>query len=102
MKAKLLLVFGLVVGYVLGARAGRERYDALATRARGAWRNPRVVRARTDAARYAKQQAPVIRARAEAVAKAAPGAIAEGAKVTATAARDVGDGQDGDRRERRG
>jgi hypothetical protein len=82
MKPKLLLVVGVAVGYVLGARAGRERYDALAAKANGLWRNPRVVRARADATQYAKEQAPLIRARAEAVAK-------DVADKTATAAKDA-------------
>ena len=38
MKNKLTLLIGIAVGYVLGSRAGRERYDQLkatATRAVG-------------------------------------------------------------------
>jgi hypothetical protein len=90
-KSVLIIGFGVVVGYVLGAHAGRDRYDAIVARADRLWRNPRVARARREAADYAREQAPVIRARAEAVAKAAPGAIADRAKATATAARDVAD-----------
>jgi hypothetical protein len=88
-KSLLVIAFGLAVGYVLGARAGREQYDALVDRVNGIWQDPRVARARHEAARYAKEQAPVIRERAETIAKAAPTAIADSAKATASAARDA-------------
>ena len=41
MKNKLTLLIGIAIGYVLGARAGRERYEQLkatATRAAGSAR----------------------------------------------------------------
>jgi hypothetical protein len=46
---KATFVLGLGVGYVLGSRAGRERYDQLKERATGVWNSPRVQR-RVDAA----------------------------------------------------
>ncbi len=42
MTGKLSFLAGLGAGYVLGARAGRERYDEIASRARELWRDPRV------------------------------------------------------------
>jgi hypothetical protein len=39
---KATFILGLGVGYVLGSRAGRERYDQLKERATGVWNNPRV------------------------------------------------------------
>jgi hypothetical protein len=90
-KSLVIIVFGLAVGYVLGARAGRERYDEIVERANGFWQDPRVAKARRDATQYAKDQAPVVAERAQAVAKAAPGAIADASKATATAAKDVAD-----------
>ncbi|SJM55095.1 hypothetical protein [Gulosibacter sp. 10] len=36
-STKLSLVAGLLAGYVLGARAGRERYDQIAGAAQKAW-----------------------------------------------------------------
>ena len=77
------LALGLGIGYVLGTRAGREKYDALMTRVNGVWESPRVAKARHDVEAYARQQAPVIRERAEAAAKAAPGVIADTAKDVA-------------------
>lgn len=40
--AKLSFLAGLVAGYVLGARAGRERYEQMASKAKGVWQDPRV------------------------------------------------------------
>lgn len=37
MKGKVLFVVGLATGYVLGTRAGRERYEQIASAARGVW-----------------------------------------------------------------
>ena len=90
-KSLLIVLVGFGVGYVLGARAGRERYDLIVEKVTGVWEDPRVARARREAARYAREQAPVLRDRAEAVAKAAPGVVAERARATAAVAKDVAD-----------
>jgi hypothetical protein len=79
-----MLGIGIAVGYVLGTRDGRERYDAMKAKVVGLWEDPRVTKARNDVEAYARQQAPIIRERAEAVAKAAPGVVAD-------VARDVSD-----------
>ncbi len=42
MKGKILFVVGLGVGYVLGTRAGRERYDQIKRAAEGVWNQPAV------------------------------------------------------------
>jgi len=44
MRGKILFVTGLAVGYVLGTRAGRERYEQLKRAAQGFWNDPRVQR----------------------------------------------------------
>jgi sRNA-binding protein len=90
-KSLLVIAVGLGVGYILGARAGRERYDLIVDRVSGVWEDPRVARVRREASRYAREQAPVLRDKAQAVAKAAPGVVAERAKATAARARDVAD-----------
>ncbi|MGO2110758.1 MAG: hypothetical protein ACTH31_04020 [Pseudoclavibacter sp.] len=36
---KLVFVIGLIVGYVLGARAGRKRYDQIAEAAKNVWQS---------------------------------------------------------------
>ena len=88
---KLPLVIGLAIGYVLGARAGRERYEQIRERASRLWESPRVRKARREVESYARKQGPVILSRAEAAAKAAPGVISDGARVTAATAKSVVD-----------
>lgn len=39
---KLLFVVGAAVGYILGARAGRERYEQISQKASEVWKNPKV------------------------------------------------------------
>ena len=63
------LGLGVAIGYVLGTRAGRERYDQMKTAVTALWEDPRVAKARADVETYAKQQAPIIRERAETAAK---------------------------------
>jgi hypothetical protein len=53
MKGKIGLVVGGAIGYVLGTRAGRERYEQIVTQARSLWDNPRV----QDAASRVPEQA---------------------------------------------
>lgn len=50
MKGKLTLLAGIGAGYVLGTRAGRERYDQICDQAKKLWRDPRV-QAKADQAR---------------------------------------------------
>ncbi len=57
-KVTLLLAFGL--GYVLGARAGRERYDQIADSARRFAGNPKVQAAASNVQETVAQQAPVV------------------------------------------
>jgi hypothetical protein len=42
MRGKILFVVGLGVGYVLGARAGRERYEQIRKAAENVWNTPAV------------------------------------------------------------
>ncbi|MDT0319823.1 YtxH domain-containing protein [Streptomyces millisiae] len=56
MMRKLIFIAGLAVGYVLGARAGRERYEQLREAADRARRNP-TVRNTVDSASQAGLQA---------------------------------------------
>ncbi len=89
----LVLALGVALGYVLGTRAGRARYDQMKAVVTGYWEDPRVAKARKDVTDYTKQQAPVIRDRAETIAKDVAAKTAETAKdvaaKTAETAKDV-------------
>ena len=54
--SKLSLIAGLGVGYVLGARAGRERYEQIKAGAQKVARHPRVQSAADRAAEQARAQ----------------------------------------------
>ncbi|HEY3528789.1 MAG TPA: hypothetical protein VGK78_06525 [Nocardioides sp.] len=57
---KLLLLAGLAIGYVLGARAGRERYDQIMNLVNRIKDDPRVQQKAHQAMDVAKEQAPVV------------------------------------------
>ncbi|MDF1477822.1 YtxH domain-containing protein [Leifsonia sp. H3M29-4] len=58
MKGKILLLVGLGVGYVLGTRAGREKYDQMKAAALKFWNDPRVQKRVDDAQEFVKDKAP--------------------------------------------
>ena len=58
MKGKILLVAGVGIGYVLGARAGRERYEDIKRAAGRLWNDPRVQRQLDEAEGFVKDKAP--------------------------------------------
>lgn len=58
-KPALMTAFG--IGYVLGARAGRERYDAIAAKAQELWHDPRVQEKAHRAGFVAKEKAATAR-----------------------------------------
>lgn len=57
MKGKLAVLAGVGVGYVLGTRAGRERYEQIRQGAQRLWQDPRVAEKRQQAAHVAMDQA---------------------------------------------
>jgi hypothetical protein len=69
MKGKILFVAGLGVGYVLGTRAGRERYEQIKRATAKLWENPAVQKQVTHAEDFVKDKAPEV-----------AGLIADGAK----------------------
>lgn len=100
MNARLVkLALGIAIGYVLGARAGRERYDQMKGKATELWESPRVSKARTSVEDYARTQAPILRDKAEAVAKATPGFVTSTAKDVAETAREVAESAKGTAKE---
>ncbi|WP_343923305.1 YtxH domain-containing protein [Rhodoglobus aureus] len=58
MKGKILLVVGLGIGYVLGTRAGREKYEKIKTTAAKLWNDPRIAEQRHNAEDFVKDKAP--------------------------------------------
>ena len=76
-----MLLAAVAVGYVLGARAGRERYDQIMRLASQVKNDPRVQEKAHQAVDLAKDQAPVV---ADKVTSSAASAAAS--KVTGTTA----------------
>jgi hypothetical protein len=68
---KLLLLAAAGAGYVLGARAGRERYDQIANTLNRVKNDPRVQEKTQHAVDTARQQAPVVADKVTSVAGAA-------------------------------
>lgn len=60
MKGKILLVVGFGVGYVLGTRAGRERYEQIKAQVSKLWNDPRVQRTVDQAEDFVKDKAPEV------------------------------------------
>jgi hypothetical protein len=68
---KLMLLASVAVGYVLGARAGRERYDQIMTLVGQVKNDPRVQEKAHQAVDLAKDQAPVVADKVTSAASAA-------------------------------
>lgn len=60
MRGKLILVAGVAAGYVLGARAGRERYEQIASAAGRFWQSKPVQRQVHQVEDFAKDKAPEV------------------------------------------
>ena len=60
MKGKILLVTGVAIGYVLGTRAGRERYEQIKESAGKLWNDPRVQKNVHQAEDFVKDKAPEV------------------------------------------
>ena len=60
MRGKILFVAGLGVGYVLGTRAGRERYVQIKAASARLWNDPRVQERVEQAEDFVKDKAPEV------------------------------------------
>ena len=58
MKGKILFLTGLGVGYLLGTRAGRERYEQIKTAAANLWNAPAVQKQVDTVQDFVKDKAP--------------------------------------------
>ncbi|WP_166793358.1 hypothetical protein [Cryobacterium lactosi] len=74
MRGKLLFITGGLVGYVLGARAGRKRYDQIASAASDLWNRPPVQRRVNEVKDFALERVGDV-----------PGALYEAGKKVASA-----------------
>ncbi len=75
--SKLSFIAGVGVGYVLGARAGRHRYEQIKSGAQGVWNNPKVQDAVSHAQDVAAQKAPEVSHRIAETATAAAHKVGE-------------------------
>jgi hypothetical protein len=78
--SKLGMLAAGAVGYVLGARAGRERYEQIVYQAQRFWTSPSVQRAATGAQQRAKEAVPVVAEKVGDAAKQAAGAAVSAVK----------------------
>lgn len=58
MRGRILFVIGLGAGYVLGAKAGRQRYEQIASAADKVWNSPTVTKQRHEVQHFVETQAP--------------------------------------------
>lgn len=71
MKAKLALLVGAAAGYVLGTRAGRERYDQIKGTATDLWQNNQVQERVSGAENFVTSKAPDVQHKVTEAAKSA-------------------------------
>ena len=72
MRGRILFVIGLGAGYVLGAKAGRQRYEQIASTADKVWNSPSVTKQRHEVQHFVETKAPKLM---ESASDAAGGAI---------------------------
>jgi hypothetical protein len=73
--SKLEFIVGVGVGYVLGAKAGRRRYEQIKARADKVWQSPTVQHKVNDATQVVRDKAPELQHKVAAVAKDAGSAV---------------------------
>lgn len=74
---KITLLIGIAIGYVLGSRAGRERFEQIRSGARKVASNPTVQSAASKAQETVATQAPVVAEAVKDKATAAAAAVAD-------------------------
>jgi hypothetical protein len=58
MRGRILFVVGLGAGYVLGAKAGRQRYEQIASAADKVWHSPSVTKQRHEVQHFVETKGP--------------------------------------------
>ncbi len=89
MRLKLLFIVGLGVGYVLGARAGRPRYEQIKAKATDAWEDPRVQKVVTETQDFVKENAPIVQEKVIEGTKAAVAGAQDAAERASDIAKDL-------------
>lgn len=74
---RLVFIAGVGVGYVLGSRAGRQRYEQIKAKAQQAWGRDDVQEKVQAATQAVKEQAPVVAEKVGQTTKAAASAVRE-------------------------
>ena len=74
---KLILLAAAAVGYVLGARAGRERYEQIMAMVNRVKNDPRVQEKAHQAVDLAREQAPVVADKVTSAASAAASQVSD-------------------------
>ncbi|WP_226345971.1 YtxH domain-containing protein [Agilicoccus flavus] len=86
MQRRILFLAGAAVGYVLGARDGRGRYEQIKSQADSLWNDPRVQEKVNQAGQTVKDRAPEVQAKvADAASHASDAAKAKVAGATSQA-----------------
>lgn len=75
MRGKIILVVGLATGYVLGARAGRERYEQIKVGADKVWNTPAVQSGVTKVQEFAGARVDTVKAELSTKARKALAAL---------------------------
>lgn len=75
MRGKILFVFGLALGYVLGTRAGRERYEQIRAGAEKVWLDPRVQEQVHTVEEFVKDKAPDLAEKATSAVRKVAGTV---------------------------
>ncbi|MBW9205898.1 hypothetical protein KV097_08055 [Mumia sp. zg.B17] len=75
MKGKLALLGGMAVGYVLGTRDGRERFEQIKGKAQSLWNDPTVQQKVSDAQGFAAEKAPEVQEKVVQTAKDTVGKV---------------------------
>ena len=76
--SKISLIAAGAAGYVLGTRAGRERYHQIVDQAQRVWTNPKVQKATQDAQDLARERVPVVGEKLAGALKTQPTSTAPG------------------------
>ncbi|GAA4678669.1 hypothetical protein [Frondihabitans cladoniiphilus] len=89
MKGKILFVAGLAAGYVVGARAGRQSYEKIKSRAGNVWHDPNVQKGVHKAEDFVAENAPIVGKKAAETASDAAHAVSEKVKSATSKADDT-------------